>query len=326
MAVDLNLMRVFVAVFETRSLTAAAERLFVTQSAVSQSLGRLRKLFEDQLFERRGGQMQPTPVAQDAYTDLREALDRVDLALSRVRDFDPSSSRRTFRIALSELGEIGWLGAILAEVRRAAPEVVVESVALDHDEIATWLDRGHVDVAVTPADTIPDVVRTRVKDQEYVAVMASAHPLAGRDLAAEDCRRTAQVTVRGDAGAATLDAALRRADAHSHRAGIVQRFASLPGLLVANPDVLAFAPRSIAEGWQDFWDLAVRDVDFEIPSLRLHVCRRGTSQNRGSLDWFYETVVRAIVTSSERFDAIRAEVAAPGTAASDPASSPGMRG
>ncbi|UQN30433.1 LysR family transcriptional regulator [Brachybacterium kimchii] len=307
MAVDLNLMRVFVAVFETRSLTSAAQRLFVTQSAVSQSLRRLRVHFGDPLFERRAGQMSPTPVALDAYGDLRQALDHVDAALSRVRDFDPTTSRRTFRVALSELGEIGWMGAIVAEVRRVAPEIVVESVALDQEQLGEWLRRGHVDVAIAPADDIEDVISTRVKDQDYAVVMVDAHPLASAPLTVEDCRRSPHAAVMGDSGAAHLDSALRRGDAYERPAAYVQRFAALPGLLMAQPELLAFVPRSIAEGWRSSLGFAIRDLPIDVPPVRLHVCRRGTSQSQGALDWFYETTVRAVVSSQERFEAIRAD-------------------
>src|SRR5699024_114514 len=140
-AIDLNLIRVCVIVYESRNLTRAARDLYVTQSAISQSLSRLRKHFGDPLFARLGRRMEPTPVAQEAYLDMRAALDSIDTALGRVQRFDPSTSEKVFRIALSELGEIGWMGNILGEVRRSAPNVRIESIALDQSRFVDWLER-----------------------------------------------------------------------------------------------------------------------------------------------------------------------------------------
>ena len=112
MLTDLNLTRVFVAIYEAGSLTAAGRRLFVTQSAISQSLARLRRELGDPLFERTSQGMRPTALAEAIYPQLHEGVSVIDRTLAAVTGFDPLSSERTFRIALSELGEIGWLPAI----------------------------------------------------------------------------------------------------------------------------------------------------------------------------------------------------------------------
>ncbi|WP_129661568.1 LysR family transcriptional regulator [Rothia uropygialis] len=297
-------MRVFVAIFEARNLTTAAEHLHVTQSAVSQSLKRLRKLFEDVLFERIDRRMEPTPVAIDAYMDMREALDRVDATLNRIRRFNPTNSRKKFRLALSELGEVGWLGNIVAEVKKEAPHVNVQSVPLVQDQLGDWLQRGHVDVAIAPADIPGDFVRTSVKDQSYVVVMSPENPFSQQTLSLDEYRQSRRAFVSGDSAANQLAESERRSDAYAEPTVTVQRLTALPNVLISNPDLVALAPSSIAYGWRDRWNLWVSEAPFEIRPVRFHVCRRGTSQSTSALDWFYRTVARAVVATPAAFDAM----------------------
>src|SRR5699024_4335778 len=215
-AIDLNLIRVFVIVYESRNLTQAARDLYVTQSAISQSLSRLRKHFGDPLFERLGRRMEPTPVAQETYLDMRAALDSIDTALGRVQRFDPSTSEKVFRIALSELGEIGWMGNILGEVRRSAPNVRIESIALDQSRF--------VDVAVSPADPSGVFVRTRVKDQSYVAVTSRQSPCGEKPLSLERFSALPRFSVSGDSAADLLATAERQAGVFREPAATVERF------------------------------------------------------------------------------------------------------
>ena len=95
---DLNLLRAFVAIYETRSLTAAAGSLYVTQPAVSQALGRMRRDLDDPLFERLGREMQPSELAHSLYPDFRDALARIDRTLDAVHGFDTSHHRCAGRV------------------------------------------------------------------------------------------------------------------------------------------------------------------------------------------------------------------------------------
>ncbi|HIE6061750.1 TPA: LysR family transcriptional regulator [Pseudomonas aeruginosa] len=103
--IDLNLIRTFVTLYEAGSVTLAAERLFVTQPSVSYALARLRELFDDALFTRTRDGIQPTFVAEQLYGTFRESLTRIEGAVQSVRHFDPATTERRFRIALTDLGE-----------------------------------------------------------------------------------------------------------------------------------------------------------------------------------------------------------------------------
>ncbi|WP_188726280.1 LysR family transcriptional regulator [Pseudoclavibacter endophyticus] len=303
---DLNLVRVFVAIFETRSLTLAGERLYVTQSAVSQSLGRLRAELDDPLFERAGREMRPTAVADGLFASFRDALMAIDRAVDAVHGFDAAASDRVFRIALSELGEIGWLANLFDAIHAVAPRVRIEVVPLDVERLEEWLQRGTVDLAVTPADLPGEFERLIVKDQAYVAAMSSAHPLATLDLTPERFLGADHVVVAGDSGLPLVEAAMRRAGLTLEPLVRVQHFATLPHLLVDTPRLIATVPASIAQGWAATLPLTLHKLPFPLAPVALRLYQRRTSQHAGALAWFATTVAQAIAGTTGEFDSIRA--------------------
>jgi len=301
--VDLNLVRVFVAVYESRSLTAAARRLFVTQPAVSQALGRLRRQCDDALFEREGSGMRPTPLAVALYPEFRDAVALIDRALDAVHGFDPTVSERVFRIALSELGEIGWLPDIARVVGERAPHARLDVVPLDNATIGDELARGTIDLAVTSAPLGHE--HRRVKREGYLVAMGTSHPLATAELSVDEYRVARRIWVTSDSSAQNLEAAHRRLGGVEAPVLSVQHFVSLPDLLVTG-DFVATIPETLARGWAGTWPIAVHDVPFDLPDAELHLYRRPTTQHLGALDWFYTTVGEIISSTPGRFAAIHA--------------------
>jgi Transcriptional regulator len=118
---DLNLLRVFLAIWDLRSLTAAGDRLGLTQPAVSHALRRLRNLFEDPLFVRRPTGMVPTEAAFRLYPPLAQALSIINDAVQQHAKFDPATARREFRISMSDMSEFLFSSAThrAARSRRA---------------------------------------------------------------------------------------------------------------------------------------------------------------------------------------------------------------
>ena len=145
--VDLNLIRSFVAIYETRSLTAAAARLYVTQPAVSQALARLRRDLNDPLFRREGRAMEPSPLAVSLFPGFRDAIAGIDRTIDGVVGFDPALSSRRARIALSELGEFGYFPAIFRgeyEDLQTTFDFFVDDVTLEMDPPTSFQIGGDV--------------------------------------------------------------------------------------------------------------------------------------------------------------------------------------
>lgn len=197
--IDLNLLPVFEAVYEERSLSRAADRLAMTQSAVSHALSRLRTVFRDELFVRRPRGVMPTPVADMLYARLREALASVRESIAQTRAFDPKRSERRFFVGISH--PLGPLFAVRARERlaRAAPGMSVAfSTRSRPIELERAMREGRVDAAVDWL--VPEHEQFRALtlfEDVVVAVARDGHPLLRRrTLSIADLRKGAFVSLR----------------------------------------------------------------------------------------------------------------------------------
>ena len=183
--IDLNLLQTFDALYELRSTTRAADRLGLTQSAVSHALRRLRDAFSDPLFVRSGRSLQPTARAMEMAPEVHEGLLRLRGALAS-NSFDPATARRTFTLAVGSYFCTLVAPKLIASIRRIAPGIVIRLVPLDK-ELPTMLEDGSVDLSVGLFDHVPDRFVTRpLFSDEFAWIAASDHPLAGRPVTQEE--------------------------------------------------------------------------------------------------------------------------------------------
>jgi DNA-binding transcriptional LysR family regulator len=185
--IDLNLVVLFDAVAREGNVTRAAERLGVTQSALSHALRRLRKLVGDPLFVRGSGGMVLTPRAEALVVPLRSALVTLGRALSEPGRFDPSSARRAFRVATPDLFDVFLLPPLLERIRSEAPGIDVTIVPVAEPRLTERLETGEVDMAIVPREEAQSsgpsapaegglVRRTLFRDR-LVCLIRGEHPL-----------------------------------------------------------------------------------------------------------------------------------------------------
>ncbi|MBY6161523.1 LysR family transcriptional regulator [Mameliella alba] len=156
MKYDLNLLAVFDAIMQEQNVTAAANRLGLSQSAVSAALSRLRAAFDDELFLRARYGVVPTEKARAMAPEVSEALDRLRHVFEDRPSFDPASARRSFRIAASAYFECVVIPSLMARVTTDAPRIslVVEPLGPDLDTKA--LAAGDLNIALGRFDNAPD--------------------------------------------------------------------------------------------------------------------------------------------------------------------------
>ena len=178
--IDLNLLRVFDAVFEDRNLLRAGKRLHLSQSAISHALGRLREALQDELFVRTPKGMEPTARALAMAPALREALRSIHDTLG-VQPFDPASTARSFVVAANDYVTsvlLTRLAACMGEVAQAIDLVVRPSTRLD---LAEQIDVGRIDIALGVFAEVPSRFQSaRLWLQEDVLVFRRGHALARR--------------------------------------------------------------------------------------------------------------------------------------------------
>ncbi|MFG6138551.1 LysR family transcriptional regulator [Halomonas sp. B23F22_10] len=185
--IDTNLLVVFDLLYRHRNTQRVAEHLGLTQPAVSHALKRLRTLLDDELFERTSRGLMPTPYATQLHEPVEQGLAHLQEALTLTHDFDPTTSQRTFHIAMSDIGEIYFLPRLMSRLAELAPGVSLESVRSDLHDMKQDMEEGRVDLAV---GLIPQLgagfYQQRLFVQRYVCLMREDHPLAAGDFSRDD--------------------------------------------------------------------------------------------------------------------------------------------
>jgi len=299
MAEDLNSLRTLLMLYETRSVTASAERLHVSQPTVSYTLGRLRRRFGDELFRRAGNTLVPTSRAALLYDALREPLSRIDRVTSQAAgSFDPAALRGEFVLALSSMGEISWLPTIVEAVERQAPGVRLRVTPLDVGSVEEGLVRGVVDLAITMT-----VLRTErlwrepFYDVEYVAVTGARHPLAPGE---EGLRSRRFVEVAGRGGHVFLREALHEHGLADRVFLVVDGYAAVPHALEST-DLVGLLPRYFAENFKRRHDLAIHALPWTVPSPPTAAYTRMESTLSRGQAWLRGVAVEALRTSLPRY-------------------------
>jgi DNA-binding transcriptional LysR family regulator len=183
-AFDLNLLIVFDAVMQERSVTRAGSRIGLSQPAMSHALNRLRYMLKDELFVRTPDGMTPTPRAELLAQPLRNALSEMQLALEPAA-FDPAASDRRFALAVNNYAAVVLAPPLVAAVSTAAPAVRLDLRPSGTLDVVDRLDRGDLDLAVgglaSPGERF---AASPLLEDTFVMVMRRGHPASRRKLSA----------------------------------------------------------------------------------------------------------------------------------------------
>jgi DNA-binding transcriptional LysR family regulator len=304
--IDLNLLRVFDTLIEVRSVTRAAGKLGLTQSAVSHALRRLRDALDDPLFVRAPGGLQPTARALEIAPGVREGLAQLRGALSPT-EFVPETAQRRFTLAAGSYFCALLIPGLIARIRAAAPDVTLRIVPFG-PELLSELDEGGVDLALGAFTRVPSRLSSEgLYREELVWIAAAANPIARAPFDAEAFAVAPRLTISADRPFAGLRAAApdggleRRLIAETGEteplalgddAGIVYDSLTAIGI-VARTDMVALVPRRFAE--RDHPARGVVPLDApEEGGIDLMMLWHGTGDDDPGLAWL-RGVIREIV-------------------------------
>lgn len=174
---DLNLLRAFASVYQQRNVSRAATAAGLSQPAMSNALVRLRRSCGEPLFVRTNRGMEPTPLAEQMIGPVRQALDILAACLEQPAGFEPERSERTFKLLMSDAGESVVLPALIAKLHGLAPRTRVEAMRLPHDEYASAMQQGHVDLALGNLPFLKSgFFQQRLFRDPYCCIVRSSHP------------------------------------------------------------------------------------------------------------------------------------------------------
>lgn len=289
--IDLNLLRLFDAVYRTRNVSRAAELLDLTQPAASQGLTRLRLLIKDPLFMRAGGGVQPTPKADRLADAVRSALATLEQALNESALFEPLQSRKVFRIHMSDIGESRFLPDLMVSLRRLAPGVRLETSPLASADIAQTLDSGRIDFAFGFLPTVKDTQRVQLLKDRYIVLLREGHPFTRRRRSGQalldELRQLEFVAVRTHSDTLRI---LELMQLEDRLRLTTEHFMVLPSI-VKGTDLGVVMPRNIAQIFAAAGGYAIIEPPFPLRdfTVSLHWSKRFESDpgNR----WLRQTIV-----------------------------------
>lgn len=246
MRYDLNLLPVFVTLMEERNVTRAAERLGITQPALSNALARLRTMLQDPLFIRERYGIVPTPVALTLAPTIAEALAKLDDAVLGQQEFDPARAERVLTIAPNSYVEFVLMPAIVARLQKTAPGIKLRFTPYGNDLVETGVISGMTAMVLGRVVDPPDsLVVQRLMDEGLACVVRADHPDIGDSISREQYERMKHVNVvppgRLRAG---LFQALQQQGLRREVAVSVTHFLAVPEM-VAVTDYCTTLPRQI---------------------------------------------------------------------------------
>lgn len=289
-AIDLNLLRLFDAIHETRNVSKAAQRLGLTQPAASQGLARLRLLLDDALFERVAGGVKPSPRAQRIAPAIRSALATIEQALNQEERFDPGQAHRSFRLHMSDIGEGRFLPGLMAEICKQAPHVRIETQYVEPAALADALDTGLVNLAFGFLPHLKGMQSHPLLDDRYLVLTRSSHPVARLQATgpalSEALQTMEYVAVRTHADTTRILRSLRLDD---RLRLTVENFTVLPAIVRAT-DLAAVLPYAIASTFSP-GEYTVLDPDFPMARFTVSLYWSKRFENEPGNRWLRQLVI-----------------------------------
>lgn len=193
--IDLNLLRVFLKIYETRSLSKASHFLGLSQPGVSLALKRLRVHFEDPLFFRTAQGMEPTAFAQALQPSFQRSVDSLQESLSFRLDFVPERSTRVFYVSMSDFGQLLFLAPLLERLGELAPGVRVEVTPINYGT-ENELSNGAIDLSLGfPHPTKDNFFQQLLVESSFTGLASIDHPEIGEEINLEQYEKVRHLAI-----------------------------------------------------------------------------------------------------------------------------------
>ena len=290
---DLNLLVAFDALLTERSVTRAAARVGLGQSAMSHNLARLRDLFADELLTRAPEGMRPTPRALALIDPVRTALAQIQATIFGARSFDPATAERVFRIGLPDSLEVALVPALLTYLRKAAPGIRLTLRSIDRFEVLDELDADRLDLGVgsfTEGQTHHK--RRKLYADTFLCMFNAEQIVISPPLLLEDYVRLPHVltSLRGDAHG-LVDDALAKLGLKRTIALTTPRFLAVP-FIVRHAPVITTMPSKLAHFFAEVFHLDLSPAPVELPDVSISLLWHASYDQDPAHQWLRQTVAR----------------------------------
>jgi LysR family transcriptional regulator, nod-box dependent transcriptional activator len=295
---DLNLLVALDALLTERSVSLAAERIFLSQSATSSALGRLRDYFADDLLIVKGRQMILTSRAEELVEPVRAVLEQIRTTISVSPPFDPATSDRKIRLMASDYLTEVLLATALSQLLIDAPNMLFE-VAPMADSLTDALELGVVDILMSIDYAISaDHPSQILFDDDYVVVGWSENPAMAGEMTKDLYFELGHVTARFGLSRTPVfeDWFVRRQSQQRRVEVVAPSFLAVPSFIIGS-NRIATMHRRLARKLSAYLPLVMREPPITIPPIREAVQWHISNNNDPAIRWVVERL--AVVAADE---------------------------
>lgn len=297
---ELNLLMVFDAIMTERSITRAAERLSMTQPAVSNALSRMRVAWKDELFVKDGRNIRPTSHAQNLWQQIREPLNNLSEAIDS-KPFEPATSQRTFRIAMADIMvSMAW-PRLRQVIEQQAPGVNIHAMPYTLQTYESMLENAEVDMVIGVGGALADTLRDQyLLTSMYVCVMRHGHPLAHADLTVEEFAAADHllVTLSGETTGFT-DQVLSQRGLSRRIACTVNHFSAVEQIIKQSNLITVVPSGAVADAIVE-GRLAATKMPIDIPSNQASMIWHKRQDRDSGLCWLRKHIKQIITEVHEQ--------------------------
>ncbi len=302
--IDLNLLVALHTLLETAHVTRAAERLGVSQSAMSHTLRRLREIFGDPLLVRSRGGMVPTRRAEEIRGPLLNGLLNLESLVRQNKDFDPSTSSEKFSIGATEFMQLLFLPQLVDLLSQEAPAVGLHVFTPEARQSFRLLESGDIDffigsvVVRSMAEQVPGLMQRELGREPMVCAVRNGHPQVSGHLSLEVYANLPHILISPTGkGPGLVDMQLQRYGYSRHISVRLSSFLMAPWV-TANSDYILTAPRRVIESLQDKLALQVLEPPLEIASVPVILYWHERKHMDPTRQWMRQAIIRAYETKT----------------------------
>ncbi len=293
---DLNLLRVLVAIHRTGSVTLAGKALALSQPATSNALARLRNFFEDELFVRAPTGLKPTRLCEQLAPAVMAQLSSMESLVTGHEVFDPAASKMHWQLSLSDLGEMLFLPELAGELRKQAPDARLANISVAANQVPAALEAREIDLAIGILQPRHRGIRCELLFREqYVAVAAPtwrpSSGRSGRTLTARQLTEAAFVVASPTATFhGSVEQMLTRMKLQDRIVLRARHFGGLPELAMSS-DLLSIVPAMFANKLRHHYDFRIWGIP-DAPTYEVRMVWHGSTDKDSAHQWIRALVQR----------------------------------
>jgi DNA-binding transcriptional LysR family regulator len=299
LAYDLKLLMCFDALMAERSVSRAAERLNLSQPAMSHALARLRRLFDDPLLLKGRGLMTPTSRALQLEGQVRDLLSALRRLAEQPAAFEPATARVRFSVMAPEYAEYLLAAPVALHLQREAPNVALDFRASDPDRALDWLARGDLDFRLGWWPEPPAALRYKMLFRDrLVCAVRKNHPRFKASISTDDYLAAAHVRVQTPRTSVSSGALDEAATALQHTLDVTLKVQNLAVMseVVSTSNLVATLPERLAARLQDKYPLQVLPLPLAVPDIRMALYWHERTHKHAAHRWFRQAVSDAAKT------------------------------